>query len=690
MTDMPNPTGAAAFAVNGRFLTQPVTGVQRYARNVVMALDRALAANGSTAQILIPAAAKVAAAADPGLAGLANMSLVASGAGGGHAWEQGALPFLWPGRLLNLCNTAPAMKADQVVCLHDVNVHATPDSYSLAFRTAYAWLQPLLARCAARITTVSHASARQLARHLPVKASEIAVLPNGHEHALEWQPERARLAPEAVADIAARGRRFALALGSSARHKNLALLAEIAPALDALGIDIVIAGGGGAIFAESDIVAAPNLRQIGRVEDDDLAWLLDRALFLAFPSWTEGFGLPIIEAMARGCPVISSNRASMPEVCGDAALMASPDDPAAWTRHAEALSGSAGLRSELAGKGLERARLFSWRETANGYLALVQEPAARHAPRHASPEPQLRVAVAIATLGRPQTVGATIRHLVATQTLKPASILISSPTAADAGDLADFPEVMVLTGPAGLPVQRNRALRALDPETDIIVFFDDDFVAGEGWLAAATQAFADEPDLLAFTGRVLADGVTGPGISFEEAVRIVEAEDRREAGQATDVRPVWTRSFSPYGCNMAFRASAIRDLSFDERLVLYGWLEDRDFGASAARKGGLLVRSDEAHGVHMGVKGGRLAGDRLGYSQVINPIYMIRKGTMRPGQAAGQIFRNLASNFGRWARPEPFIDRRGRVRGNLLALADVARGRIEPERAALIKPKVKT
>lgn len=690
MTDMPNATAGAAFAVNGRFLTQPVTGVQRYARNVVLALDRALADNGSTAPILIPAAAKVAAAADPALAGVANMSLVASGAGGGHAWEQGALPFLWPGRLLNLCNTAPAMKADQVVCLHDVNVHAAPGSYGLAFRTAYAWLQPLLARRAARITTVSHASARQLARHLPVKASEIAVLPNGHEHALEWQPERARLAPGAVADIAARGRRFALALGSRARHKNLALLAEIAPALDALGIDIVIAGGGGAIFAESDMATAPNLRQIGRVEDDDLAWLMDRALFLAFPSWTEGFGLPIIEAMARGCPVISSNRASMPEVCGDAALMASPDDPAAWTRHAEALSGSAGLRSELAGKGLERARVFSWRDTANGYLTLVQEPAARHAPRHSSPEPQLRVAVAIATLGRPDTVSATVKRLIDTQTLKPDAVLVSCAQPGDEGEISDLPTVRVLIGPAGSSAQRNRALQALDPDIGVVVFFDDDFVAGRGWLEAAARAFADEPNLVAFTGRVLADGVTGPGIAFEDAVRMVEEADESAAGGAPPSRPGWTGSFSPYGCNMAFRAAAIRELSFDERLVLYGWLEDRDFGASAARKGGLLVRSDEAHGVHMGVKRGRTSGDRFGYSQVINPIYMIRKGTMRPGQAAGQIFRNLASNFGRWARPEPFIDRRGRVRGNLLALADVARGRIEPERAALIKPKVKT
>ena len=91
----------------------------------------------------------------------------------------------------------------------------------------------------------------------------------------------------------------------------------------------------------------------------------------------------------------------------------------------------------------------------------------------------------------------------------------------------------------------------------------------------------------------------------------------------------------------------------------------------------------------MGVKSGRVAGDRLGYSQVINPIYMLRKGTMTVGQVAGQLFRNIASNVVGAVRPEPFIDRRGRLRGNLRGFADVLRGRLDPERAAAIQPTTK-
>jgi GT2 family glycosyltransferase len=158
--------------------------------------------------------------------------------------------------------------------------------------------------------------------------------------------------------------------------------------------------------------------------------------------------------------------------------------------------------------------------------------------------------------------------------------------------------------------------------------------------------------------------------------------------ETTDRSADWSRiePFSPYGCNMAFRLSAIGDLRFDERLVLYGWLEDRDFGAALAKRGGRLIKCASARGVHMGVKSGRVAGDRLGYSQVVNPIYMLRKGTMTAGQVAGQLFRNIMSNLVFAVRPEPFIDRRGRLRGNFKGFLDVLRGRLEPERAAAIRP----
>jgi glycosyltransferase involved in cell wall biosynthesis len=667
-------SATATYAINGRFLTQNTTGVQRYAFNVVRALNKELSAANVRAAIIAPVGTS-----DPGLS---HMPVLDSGHLSGHAWEQVTLPARWPGRLLNLCNTAPAFKADQIVCIHDANIFAAPDSYGRAFRALYHTLQPLLVKRSARITTVSQAAARQIARHLPISVEKITVLPNGHEHALSWDPTLAQIAPRFIAKTSGQSNRpFILALGSRARHKNLALLMDAAPGLDEIGIDIVIAGGDAGIFAPDRLKAQENVRLIGRVSDHDLACLLDSALCLAFPSLTEGFGLPIVEAMARGCPVVASQCASMPEVCGEAALLAPPSDPAVWIRHIRALRQSPELRNDLIGRGHEQVRRFSWSQAAAGYMELLEQPSAQNTfyrPVRLTPP---RTAVVVATRGRPDVVSATVRQLLATQTLTPETVIVSCVDLADAGDLLGHPAVTVLSGPAGLAAQRNTALANLPDGMEIVAFFDDDFIADKNWLAVAAQTFRDETQVIGFTGHVVADGVTGPGITFDEGLRLVET--------ANVSIGTWIEPYSPYGCNMAFRIDAIGETRFDERLVLYGWLEDRDFAAALAKRGGHFVKCGAAFGVHMGVKSGRVSGERFGYSQIVNPLYMLRKGTMTITNVINHISCNVASNFGRLPWPEPFVDRRGRVKGNLIAIFDILRGRLHPERAALLASKVK-
>ena len=678
-------TTDGSFGINGRFLTQPMTGVQRYAMNVTRAMSAALVARGQTAVLLAPPETE-----DPGLDGLPLRRI---GRRGGHVWEQLTLPPAWPGPMLNLCNTAPALKGNQVVCIHDANVFVAPESYGLPFRAFYKTLQPLLARRAARIATVSAYSASQIAKHLSLKTSDIVVLPNGHEHVWTWDPAQAVRAKEALGRDADGGQRpFVLALGSRARHKNLGLLLRLAPELAALGIDLVVAGGQANIYAQEDLQDADNVKQLGVVTDHDLAYLMERALCLAFPSLTEGFGLPVLEAMARGCPVVSTDRASLPEICGDAALLAAPDQPHAWMTHMRHLAETPGLRAELMERGRAQAARFTWVASAQGYMDLMSDlnttrgvRSPRTAPPPARPvadaESLPRVAVVIATLGRPQVVTEVLRRIRDRQTVAPAAMIISCIASGDAGEAATWPGVTVLTGCPGLAAQRNTALNALPDDIDIVAFFDDDFVPEPDWLAIAARQFRDEPKIVGFTGEVIADGIKGPGLSFAEVDRMLAALGPPEPAPLIS-------AFSPYGCNMAFRRSAIGSVRFDERLVLYGWLEDRDFGAALAANGGRLVKCMEARGVHMGVKSGRISGDRLGYSQVVNPLYMLRKGTMTSSQVAGQIFRNVASNVARWPVPEPFIDRRGRLRGNLRGARDVLFGRVEPERAVQIRREV--
>jgi hypothetical protein len=122
----------------------------------------------------------------------------------------------------------------------------------------------------------------------------------------------------------------------------------------------------------------------------------------------------------------------------------------------------------------------------------------------------------------------------------------------------------------------------------------------------------------------------------------------------------------------------IGDMRFDERLVLYGWQEDIDF-TSRLRSRGRVVCVAGIHGVHLGIKAGRVSGVRLGYSQVVNPVYLIRKGSVPASFALPLMARNLAANLARSFWPEAWVDRRGRLRGNLLALCHVLAGRIEPE-----------
>ena len=655
------------FALNGRFLVQPVTGVQRYARSVAAAMSVELDASGHMARILGPRGTD-----NPGLAA---MPLREIGPGNGHAWEQLTLPARWHGRLLSLGNTAPASKRNQVVCVHDANVFEAPSSYGRSFRALYSTLLPAICQSAARLTTVSADSARQLARHLPVEVRDIAILPNGHEHALLWDPLSAVAAPRALASLpGGPDCNFVLVIGSRARHKNLDLMKRIAPQLAGIGIEVVVAGGSGAIFSEAELVEAPNVLELGQVTDGDLAYLLDKALCLAFPSWTEGFGLPIVEAMARNCPVVSSNRASMPEVCGDAALMASPDDPEAWTNAIARLAAAPKLRQDLIGRGRERVKLFSWAETANGYLSLMAEPSARVGRRGSLIERLPTVAVAIATLGRPEVVSRTVREILSRQTLRPEQVVVVRAAEGDEGNVGKLSGVTVLQSASGLTRQRNVAMAVIRELADVIVFFDDDFVPEPSWLETVARSFRDEPDLVSLTGHVVADGVKGPGITFDEALRLLELD-------VPSVATTWEEPFSPYGCNMAFRSAAIGDSLFDERLPLYCWLEDRDFGAMLVKKGGRSARTGAARGVHMGVKAGRGPGNRLGYSQVINPLYMLSKGTMSRREVAGQLFRNIASNAIGALRPEPFIDRRGRLLGNASAFVDVLRGKREPERA---------
>jgi GT2 family glycosyltransferase len=294
--------------------------------------------------------------------------------------------------------------------------------------------------------------------------------------------------------------------------------------------------------------------------------------------------------------------------------------------------------------------------------------------RAASPRAvRLRLAVGIATAGRPVILAQMLRRL-RLQTRAPDLVVVCAPTATDAEGAADAsPGVVVLTGPRGLPRQRNAILRHL-AGYDVVVFFDDDFIAADDYLAGVEQIMLSNPGVVMTTGRILGDGILGPGLTFEAADAALHGVIAPAPAPLDDVA-------NGYGCNMSVRLDPARThaLTFDERLPLYGWLEDVDFGQQLVRHG-RVVRTDATQGVHLGIKMGRQPGLKLGYSQVANPLYLMRKGTMGRARGLALMSRNIAMNMVRSFSPEPWVDRRGRLRGNGRALLDLAFGRLDPAR----------
>lgn len=284
----------------------------------------------------------------------------------------------------------------------------------------------------------------------------------------------------------------------------------------------------------------------------------------------------------------------------------------------------------------------------------------------------MRSVVIIPTLGRSGLADRLLAHLEK-QSRRPDEVVVSTSDDAEPSQATSRHfKVTHIRGSKGLCAQRNRALEYALPRSDIVTFFDDDFLPSNHYLEELLEVFQAQPGWAAIMGDVIRDGAQGAGLTFEEGLAHLET--------AAQVRPPPDVVLHPglYGCNMSFRSRDIGQTRFDERLALYGWQEDIDF-SSRLRSHGLLVSLKSLTGVHLGFKSGRVSGYRLGYSQIVNPIYLLLKGTMSARFACGLMARNLAANAVRSVRPESYIDRRGRLRGNLLGLLHVMTGRVEPE-----------
>lgn len=311
----------------------------------------------------------------------------------------------------------------------------------------------------------------------------------------------------------------------------------------------------------------------------------------------------------------------------------------------------------------------------------------------------MRCFVVVATKGRPTETRRLLDNLRG-QVLPPAFTVVIGAEDKDLSGIHDHELVRsgdcfaTVSPKVGSSSQRNFGLAELKRRgyfdegagRFFCAFFDDDFRMQDDWILRAAVRFAQN-DIVGLTGQVLADGVKGGGLSESEA----EAYLKRKIGR----QPHWASGDtereigSVYGCNMAFLDLVSKDVRFDEALPLYGWQEDRDYTAMA-RRSGKVIYFPGSVGVHLGIKAGRTSGLKFGYSQIANPLYLMKKGTMEPASCLQFVGRALLANSIRSLRQHRFVDYRGRLYGNILAVMDtIVHGPTPQKVQTLGEPSIK-
>lgn len=342
--------------VNARFLTQPLTGVQRYS----LEISKALKSIDPSIRFVAPKNIL-----DTQTASELNVELIGSRTG--HIWEQYDLPKYLNscGRptLLNLANTAPIAYSKKISTLHDIAFERYPESFSWRFRKAYQLFIPIILNTSLKIITVSEFSRKEISSFYSINNSKICVIPN----AVSGNFTKTLIASE----------KYLLAVSSINRQKNFIGLIDAYIKTKTNDHCLYIVGDINNNFSNTELLdkikSDPRIKMIGRVSDEELISLYSGASAFIYPSFYEGFGIPPLEAQACGCPVISSNAASLPEVCKDSVIYCNPHDIIDMAKKIDLVLSTPSLGADLISKGYNNIKRFSWELSAKRLLNSIRE-----------------------------------------------------------------------------------------------------------------------------------------------------------------------------------------------------------------------------------------------------------------------------------------------------------------------------
>jgi glycosyltransferase involved in cell wall biosynthesis len=308
--------------VNGKFLAQPTTGVQRYAAGVVDAWDEDLDCGRIdrsiySVRLIVPKT-------DRKIPKYKHIEVVPSILGG-RLWEQAELPLRSGGGVLfSPYAAAPVFKARHIVTIHDAGVAATPEQYSRLFRGYYGTVYRSLGRSSVALFTDSCFSKQELHKYFSIPLEKMTVLPVGCDHLMKIPPSS-----DILNRFALEPGKFILGVSSQSPIKNFDGLVRAWSLLGRPDLKLAIAGGANSrVFRDGVATQDRRIVRLGYVSDGELRSLYEAASVFVYPSFYEGFGLPPLEAMTCGCPVLVARSSSLPESCGDAALYCDPSSPA--------------------------------------------------------------------------------------------------------------------------------------------------------------------------------------------------------------------------------------------------------------------------------------------------------------------------------------------------------------------------